>query len=145
MICTSCGKENKEGNRFCTHCGSPIAAAQPACAPVYCPVPPAAPPVYYPPQPVQGYAPAPMYAPPVQGYAPTYVPPISEQGYAPAPMYAPVPMYQPVPEAAFINNIPLQSEAPPASEEKGNPWVPIVAMSIMALIGVGAFVASLFA
>ena len=37
MICPSCGKENKEGSKFCKHCGSKLVAnvgAAPASIPI---------------------------------------------------------------------------------------------------------------
>lgn len=89
MFCTNCGAQVPDGSKFCTHCGSPIAAA-PAPAPA--PVPPA--PV---PEPVVPSAPAPEPVvtpapePPVSAPEPIPAPPTPEQVAAPEPVATPAP------------------------------------------------------
>lgn len=133
MYCTQCGKENNPQNRFCENCGRPFYAPP---QPLY-----HYPPVYVPPQqpPVQGYDAAPVSYQPVTIYtnAPVYAPGTT------IPMYPPLPVYFPVPTGQMLEKIPLQSIAPPKAAEKGNLWVPIISMAVMALIGVSAFVFSL--
>lgn len=85
MFCTNCGAQVPDGSKFCTSCGSPIAAA-PAPAPA--PVPPA--PVPVPPAPVPEPAPA---------SEPIPAPPTPEQVAAPEPVVTPTPEPAPAPES----------------------------------------------
>ena len=71
----------------------------------------------------------PMFYPPM--------PPV-QYGQIPAPVYTP-----PIPISP--DQIPLQSVSPAPAEKKGNPWVPIIAIGVMAVIGVGAYIISSFA
>ncbi len=43
MVCSKCGNESPEGNKFCMSCGAPLQVEAPAAAPVAAPVPQAAP------------------------------------------------------------------------------------------------------
>ena len=86
MFCTNCGAQVPDGSKFCTSCGSPIAAA-PAPAPA--PVPPA--PVS---EPV--VTPAPEPAPASE---PIPAPPTPEQVAAPEPVVTPAPEPAPAPES----------------------------------------------
>jgi uncharacterized RDD family membrane protein YckC len=81
MFCTRCGAAVSEGTAFCTSCGTPMQANQPAPPPVYqAPPPPPPPPVVY-------------QAPPVYQQAPQAPPPPPPQQYvAPPPqVWAPPP------------------------------------------------------
>ena len=102
MFCTNCGAQVPDGSKFCTHCGSPIAAA-PAPAPA--PVPPAPAPEPAPvPEPVATPAPAPE---PVAVSIPT---PVNEVPQA-APVPTPVPAATPVPPTPA----PAATPVPPAA------------------------------
>ena len=81
MFCTNCGAQVPDGSKFCTRCGSPIAAA-PASAPT--PVPPAP-------------APEPV-VPSVPTPEPIPAPPTPEQVAAPEPVVTPAPEPAPAPE-----------------------------------------------
>lgn len=97
MFCTNCGAQVPDGSKFCTSCGSPIAAAPaPAPAPVpSAPEPPA-------PEPVVTPAPAPEPIP---------APPMPEQAAAPEPAPAPEPVATPAPEPAPVPE-PVATPAP---------------------------------
>ena len=81
MFCTNCGAQVPDGSKFCTSCGSPIAAA-PAPAPAPAPSAPA-------PEPVVTPAPTPEPIP---------APPTPEQVAAPEPVATPAPEPAPAPE-----------------------------------------------
>lgn len=100
MFCTNCGAQVPDGSKFCTHCGSPIAAA-PAPAPA--PVPPAPAP-----EPVVPSVPAPEPIP---------APPTPEQVAAPEPVVtpAPEPVANPAPEPAAVPIPTPVNEAPQAA------------------------------
>lgn len=106
MFCTNCGAQVPDGSKFCTRCGSPIAAA-PASAPT--PVPPAPAPEPAPvPEPVATPAPAPEPIP---------APPMPEQVAAPEPAPAPEPVATPapVPEQVAVPVPTPVNEAPQAA------------------------------
>lgn len=113
MFCTNCGAQVPDGSKFCTHCGSPIAAA-PAPAPA--PVPPAPAP-----EPVVPSAPAPEPVvtpapePPVSAPEPIPAPPTPEQAAAPEPVVTPAPEPTPVPEPAEAPVPTPVNEAPQAA------------------------------
>ena len=131
MFCTNCGAQVPDGSKFCTHCGSPIAAA-PAPAPA--PVPPApAPEPVVPPVPEPVPAPEPTAAPvptPVDE-APQAAPepaPMPEPVATPAPEPAAVPVPTPVnevPQAAPIPTpVPTAAPVPPAPAPAAAPVPP---------------------
>ena len=131
MFCTNCGAQVPDGTKFCTHCGSPIAAA-PAPAPA--PVPPApAPEPVVPPVPEPVPAPEPTAAPvptPVDE-APQAAPepaPMPEPVATPAPEPAAVPVPTPVnevPQAAPIPTpVPTAAPVPPAPAPAAAPVPP---------------------
>ncbi|MCI5950046.1 MAG: zinc ribbon domain-containing protein [Coriobacteriaceae bacterium] len=131
MFCTNCGAQVPDGSKFCTHCGSPIAAA-PAPAPA--PVPPApAPEPVVPPVPEPVPAPEPTAAPvptPVDE-APQAAPepaPMPEPVATPAPEPAAVPVPTPVnevPQAAPIPTpVPTAAPVPPAPAPAAAPVLP---------------------
>lgn len=131
MFCTNCGAQVPDGSKFCTHCGSPIAAA-PAPAPA--PVPPApAPEPVVPPVPEPVPAPEPTAAPvptPVDE-APQAAPepaPMPEPVATPAPELAAVPVPTPVnevPQAAPIPTpVPTAAPVPPAPAPAAAPVPP---------------------
>ena len=96
MFCTNCGAQVPDGSKFCTHCGSPIAAA-PAPAPA--PVPPAPAPEPEPvatptPEPVVPSAPEPAPAP--EPPAPVPPAPVPPAPVPPAPVPEPAPTPEPV-------------------------------------------------
>ena len=101
MFCTNCGAQVPDGSKFCTSCGSPIAAA-PAPAPA--PVPPA--PV---PEPVVPSAPEPAPA-----SEPIPAPPTPEQVAAPEPVATPAPAPEPVavPVPTPVNEAPQAAPVP---------------------------------
>ena len=115
MFCTNCGAQVPDGSKFCTSCGSPIAAAPaPAPAPVpSAPEPPAPEPVATPapepapmPEPVATPAPAPEPIP---------APPTPEPVAAPEPVVTPVPAPEPV-AAPIPTPVPTPvNEAPQAA------------------------------
>lgn len=95
MFCTNCGAQVPDGSKFCTHCGSPIAAA-PAPAPA--PVPPApAPEPVVPPVPEPAPVPEPVAAPVPEPTAAPVPTPVDE-----APQAAPEPVATPAPEPAAV-------------------------------------------
>lgn len=110
MFCTNCGAQVPDGSKFCTHCGSPIAAA-PAPAPA--PVPPAPAP-----EPVAPSAPEPAPAP-----EPTPAPPVPEPVPAPEPTAAPVPT--PVDEAPQAAPEPAPMPEPVATPAPEPAAVPV--------------------
>ena len=137
MFCTNCGAQVPDGSKFCTSCGSPIAAAPaPAPAPVPpAPVPepvvpsapepaPASEPIPAPPTPEQVAAPEPVVTPTPEPSAPAPEPvatPAPEPVAAPvptpvneAPQAAPVPtpVPTPVPAAAPVPPAPAPAAAP---------------------------------
>lgn len=93
MFCTNCGAQVPDGSKFCTHCGSPIAAAP---APVPAPVPPAPAP-----EPVVPSAPEPA---PVPEPVVTPVPesPVPESPAPEPPASAPEPVVPSAPEPAPV-------------------------------------------
>lgn len=110
MFCTNCGAQVPDGSKFCTHCGSPIAAA-PAPAPA--PVPPApAPEPVVPSAPEPAPVPEPVAAPVPE--PPTPEPPAS----APEPAPVPEPVATPAPEPAAapvptpVNEVPQTAPIP---------------------------------
>jgi uncharacterized RDD family membrane protein YckC len=78
MFCTKCGTAVPDGVAFCTSCGMPMQAGQPAAPPVYQPPPP---PVYQPPPP-------PVYQQPPQQYVAAPPPPPPQAWAPPAPQVA---------------------------------------------------------
>lgn len=129
MFCTNCGAQVPDGSKFCTHCGSPIAAAPapapapvpPAPAPEPAPVPepvatpaPAPEPIPAPPMPEQAAAPEPVATPaPVPAAAPE---PVATPAPAPEPVAAPVPTpVNEAPQAAPVPTpVPAAAPVPPA-------------------------------
>ena len=125
MFCTNCGAQVPDGSKFCTHCGSPIAAA-PAPAPA--PVPPAPAPEPEPvatptPEPVVPSAPEPAPAPePPAPVPPAPVPPapVPEPAPTPEPVAtpAPEPVATPAPEPVAapvptpVNEVPQAAPVP---------------------------------
>lgn len=119
MFCTNCGAQVPDGSKFCTHCGSPIAAA-PAPAPA--PVPPApVPEPVVPPVPEPAPTPEPV-ATPAPAPEPIPAPPTPEQVAAPEPVVAPAPEPAPVSEPAPA---PAAAPIPPAPQANyGSPVPP---------------------
>lgn len=112
MFCTRCGKPYLDNSRFCSQCGNQLQ-----------------PPVSAPQQPINSL---PVY-PPVMPAQPVY--------YAQQPVYVQTaPVYAPIPIS--IDDVPLQSVAPPEPVEKGNPLVPILIIGLMGTFGLGAYVIS---
>ena len=117
MFCTNCGAQVPDGSKFCTHCGSPIAAA-PAPAPA--PVPPApapepvVPSVPEPPAPVPpASAPEPAPTPePVVPPAPVPPAPVSEPAPAPEPVATPTPKPAAAPIPTPVNEAPQAAPIP---------------------------------
>ena len=119
MFCTNCGAQVPDGSKFCTSCGSPIAAA-PAPAPA--PVPSAPAP-----------EPAPMPEPPTPKPVPTPEPvatpapepaPMPEPAAAPVPMPVPTPVNE-VPQAAPVPTpVPTAAPVPPAPAPAAAPVPP---------------------
>lgn len=108
MFCTNCGAQVPDGSKFCTHCGSPIAAA-PAPAPA--PVPPApAPEPVVPSAPEPASAPEPVATPTPEPAAAPIPTPVNEAPQA-APIPTPVPTAAPVPPAPA----PAAAPVPPAA------------------------------
>ena len=120
MFCTNCGAQVPDGSKFCTHCGSPIAAA-PAPAPA--PVPPAPAPEPEPvatptPEPVVPSAPEPAPAP--EPPAPVPPAPVPEPAPTPEPVAtpAPEPVATPAPEPVAapvptpVNEVPQAAPVP---------------------------------
>ena len=121
MFCTNCGAQVPDGSKFCTHCGSPIAAA-PAPAPAPVPSAPAPEPAPVP-EPVATPAPAPepIPAPPMpeQVAAPEPAPvpePVATPAPAPEPVAVPVPTpVNEAPQAAPVPTpVPTAAPVPPA-------------------------------
>ena len=115
MFCTNCGAQVPDGSKFCTHCGSPIAAA-PAPAPAPVPSAPAPEPVVTP-----APAPEPIPAPPMpeQVAAPEPAPvpePVATPAPAPEPVAAPVPTpVNEAPQTAPVPTpVPAAAPVPPA-------------------------------
>ncbi|MGO5239438.1 zinc ribbon domain-containing protein [Parolsenella sp. LCP21S3_E11] len=117
MFCTNCGAQVPDGSKFCTHCGSPIAAA-PAPAPA--PVPPAPAP-----EPVVPPVPTPVDEAPQAAPEPA---PMPEPVATPAPEPAAVPVPTPVnevPQAAPIPTpVPTAAPVPPAPAPTAAPVPP---------------------
>ena len=116
MFCTNCGAQVPDGSKFCTHCGSPIAAA-PAPAPA--PVPPApTPEPVVPSVPEPAPVPEPVATPtpePVVPPAPVPPAPVPEPAPAPEPASAPEPVATPTPEPAAAPIPTPVNEAPQAA------------------------------
>lgn len=97
MFCTNCGAQVPDGSKFCTSCGSPIAAAPapaPAPEPATTPEPPA-------PEPVATPVPEPIPAPPTP--EPVAAPePVVAPAPEPAPMPEPVAAPAPAPEPVAV-------------------------------------------
>ena len=137
MFCTNCGAQVPDGSKFCTHCGSPIAAA-PAPAPA--PVPPApAPEPASAPEPVATPTPEPAAAPiptpvneaPQAAPIPTPVPTAAPVPPAPAPAAAPVP---PAPQVNYAAPTPGAGAVPPAKKSKTPLIIGITAVVLVAVI-----------
>ena len=129
MFCTNCGAQVPDGSKFCTHCGSPIAAA-PAPAPA--PVPSAPAPAPAPaPEPVATPAPEPIPAPPMpeQAAAPEPAPvpePVATPAPAPEPVAVPIPTpVNEAPQAAPVPTpVPAAAPVPPAPAPAAAPVPP---------------------
>ena len=112
MFCTNCGAQVPDGSKFCTHCGSPIAAA-PAPAPA--PVPPAPAPEPEPvatptPEPVVPSAPEPAPAP--EPPAPVPPAPVPEPAPTPEPVATPAPEPVAAPVPTPVNEVPQAAPVP---------------------------------
>ena len=159
MFCTNCGAQVPDGSKFCTHCGSPIAAAPaPAPAPVPPapapePVVPSAPepapvpePVTTPapaPEPVAAPIPTPVNEAPQAAPVPTPVPAAAPVPPAPAPAAAPVPPapVPPAPQANYGSPVPPAPQVNYAAPTPGAGTVPPAKKSKTPLIiGIAAVV-----
>lgn len=123
MLCTNCGAQVPDGSKFCTHCGSPIAAA-PAPAPA--PEPPApAPEPVVPSAPEPAPVPEPVATPASEPAAVPVPTPVNEAPQA-APVPAPVPAAAPVPPAPAPAAAPVPpAPVPPAPQANyGSPVPP---------------------
>ena len=112
MFCTNCGAQVPDGSKFCTHCGSPIAAA-PAPAPA--PVPPAPAPEPVVPSVPEPPAPEPpASAPePVATLAPEpVVPSAPEPAPVPEPVTTPAPEPVAAPIPTPVNEVPQAAPVP---------------------------------
>ena len=142
MFCTNCGAQVPDGSKFCTSCGSPIAAA-PAPAPAPAPpapapepvVPsapepaPASEPIPAPPTPEQVAAPEPVVTPTPEPPAPAPEP-VATPAPAPEPVAVPVPTpVNEAPQAAPVPTpvptpVPATAPVPPAPAPAAAPVPP---------------------
>lgn len=143
MYCAKCGKELREGARFCAFCGQPTRTAVPPALP-----PPPDDTLYFGPETPQTPAPPPQvsYKPPPEHTPPSppasytpppvYKPPAAPPGYSPPPYRPPAPLDQPLSpppaEATQKKRLPLSAPVPR--------WLGILFGSLAAL----ALIAALF-
>ena len=110
MFCTNCGAQVPDGSKFCTHCGSPIAAA-PAPAPA--PEPPAPAPEPAPvPEPVATPTPEPVVPPAPVPPAPVPPAPVPEPAPTPEPVATPAPEPVAAPVPTPVNEVPQAAPVP---------------------------------
>ncbi len=155
MFCSNCGKQAPDGAKFCTGCGSPLAApvAPAAPAPVVEPTPaPVVEPVA---EPVVAVEPTPVVEPVAEPVvvpvAPVVVEPVMEpvtpvyEAPAPAPVYeapapAPAPVYEAPAPVAPVQPAPAPVVAP-APKSKTPGWaIAVIIILIIALLGAAGYI-----
>lgn len=124
MFCTNCGAQVPDGSKFCTHCGSPIAAA-PAPAPAPEPVVPPVPEPVPAPEPTAAPVPTPVDEAPQAAPEPAPMPePVATPAPEPAAVSVPTPVNE-VPQAAPIPTpVPTAAPVPPAPAPAAAPVPP---------------------